>query len=163
MKTDEIVKAIREQQLKTFEKRDYIDVLSENEIRNLLLEKNYFYIKRDNELLASCYIKPLVEKPKIYRLGGLSIKNSSFIARKASVELLKKTQNYLVKYNIAFVVQTDTASIESFLIDNGAKKISFEEGLVQYPLFIKAYIDDSVRSKEYFNSKIFYVREGNVL
>jgi len=33
----------------------------------------------------------------------------------------------------------------------------------KYPLFFKAYFDDSALGKEFFKSKIFYVREVNNL
>jgi hypothetical protein len=51
--------------------------------------------------------------------------------------------------------------LESFYLKIGAKKLSFEDALVQYPLFIKVYLDNSIKTKEAHKSKIFYIREVN--
>jgi len=162
MKRDELIKAIREQQIECFE---YVDVLSEDEIEKLLREGTYFYIEENNKILASAYLKPILEDPKIYRVGGLSldIKNPSFHIKKAIVKLLVHLQIYILNNNnIAFITRSETISIESFCIDIGAKKLSFEECTLEYPLFLKAWLDNSPRTEEYCKSKTFYVREANI-
>ncbi len=50
MKTDKIVKAIREQQIEC-SKYAYIKVLSEEEIEKLLLEGNYFYCEENLNII----------------------------------------------------------------------------------------------------------------
>jgi len=161
MKKNELIKAIREQQIECSE---YVDVLSEDEIEKLLVEGNYFYIEENGKILASAYIKLILENPKIYRIGGLSlnIKNLSFHRKKAIVKLLVNLQTYILNNNIAIITRSETISIESFCIDIGAKKLSFEECILEYPLFLKAWLDNSPRTEEYCKSKTFYVRETNI-
>ena len=50
MKTDKIVKAIREQQIEC-SKYAYIKVLREEEIEKLLLEGNYFYCEENLNII----------------------------------------------------------------------------------------------------------------
>jgi len=162
MKKNELIKAIREQQIECSE---YVDVLSEDEIEKLLVEGNCFYIEENGKILASCYIKPLLEKPLIYRLGGLTvlnIKSLAFSIKRAVVKLFIELEVYVINQNIAFITRTDTISLASFYIDVGAKKLSFEECMLEYPLFLKAWLDDSPRTEEYCKSKTFYVREANI-
>jgi len=161
MKKNELIKAIREQQIECSE---YVDVLSEDEIEKLLVEGNYFYIEENGKILASAYLKLILDDPKIYRLGGLSlnIKNLSFHSKKAIVKLLVNLQTYILNNNIAFITRSERISIESFCIDIDAKKLSFEECTLQHPLFLKAWLDNSPRTEEYCKSKTFYVREANI-
>ena len=161
MKKNELIKAIREQQIECFE---YVDVLSEDEIEKLLMEGTYFYIEENGKVLASAYIQPILDKPKIYRMGGLSlnIQNPSFHTKRAVVKLLIKLQKYILNHNLACIGRSETLSVESFFIDIGAKKVSFEKCTLQHPLFLKSWLDNSPRSKEYLKSKTFYVREANI-
>ena len=162
MNLDNIIQKIRKQQL---ECSGYVELLSEDEIKNIFMKGKYFYLEQENELLAACYIKPILENPKIYRVGGFTVlntRNPSFNTKKISVILLKNLQKYILKYNVSFVGTTERNSVESFYIDIGAKKLSFQECLEQYPLYSKAWLDDSLLTKEYFKSLIFYIREGTV-
>jgi hypothetical protein len=151
-----IVKQIRKQQLECSH-HVYIELLTEEKIKELLIDGNYFYAERDGKILVSFYIRPLLESFKLYRLGGFvisDVENPSFI-------ILKNFKNYVFKYNIDFMSKSETISLESFLFNMGAKKVSFEECLTEYPLFLKAYINKSIETKDFFKSKIFYIREAN--
>jgi len=163
MKTDEIVKAIREQQIEC-SSHVYIELLTEEKIEKLLLEGNYFYTEKNGKILISFYRKLLSKKNKIYRLGGFTvsnIENPSFLTKREVIKSLLKFKEYVFKYNINFITETNTISLDSFYTNWGAKRVSFTECLEQYPLFLKLYIDNSIEDKEFFKSKIFYVREVN--
>ena len=157
MNLNNIIQNIRKQQLECSE---YVELLSEDEIKNILMDGNYFYIEKESEILVSCYLKPILENPKIYRVGGFTVlntRNPSFNIKKVSVILLKNLQGYILKYNISFISTTKRNSLENFYTDIGAKKLSFQECLEQYPLYLKAQLNDSRRPKEYFESATFYV------
>jgi len=163
MEIDNIVKQIRKQQLECSH-HVYIELLTEEKIKELLIDGNYFYAERDGKILVFFYIRPLLESFKLYRLGGFvisDVENPSFIIKREIVNLLKKFKNYVFKYNISFMSESGTISLESFLFNMGAKKLSFEECLTKYSLFLKAYIDKSIEIEEFFKSKIFYIREAN--
>jgi len=164
MKRDELIKAIREQQIEC-STHLYINVLTEEEIEKLLEKENYFYVEKDNKILVAFYMKLLSNQHEIYRLGGftvLNMENPSFLTKKEVTKLLTKVKKYIFKYNIKFIAETSTVSLENFCINMGAKKVSFNECLEQYPLFLKLYIDNSIEDKEFLKSKTFYVREANI-
>ena len=164
MKKDELIKAIREQQIEC-SAHLYIEFLTEKEIEKLLEEGNYFYAEKDNKVLVAFYMRLLSSYHKIYRFGGftvLNMENSSFLIKKEVIKLLAKLKEYIFKDNINFIAETKTVSLEKFCINMGAKKVSFNECLEQYPLFLKLYIDNSIEDKEFFRSKTFYVREENI-
>jgi len=164
MKKDELIKAIREQQIEC-STHLYINVLTEEEIEKLLEKENYFYVEKDNKILVAFYMKLLSNQHEIYRLGGftvLNMENPSFLTKKEVTKLLTKVKKYIFKYNIKFIAETSTVSLENFCINMGAKKVSFNECLEQYPLFLKLYIDNSIEDKEFLKSKTFYVREANI-
>ena len=163
---DDIVKQIRMQLLECHEHINNIDPLTEDEIRELVINENYFYVDKDGRILVSYCIKPLLENFKLYRIGGftvLNVKNPSFITKREVVKLLAKLKQYILKHDISFITQIDLSSLESFYLGMGAKKVFFEDCLVQYPLFLKAYLDDSIKTKEAHKSKIFYIREASKL
>jgi len=167
MKKDELIKAIREQQIEC-STHIYIKVLTEDEIEKLLLDGNYFYVEKDNKILATLYLKLLSNQHKIYRLGGFTvanIDNPSFLIKKEVVKLLAKVKKYILKYNINFIGETnEISSFESYYISFGAEKLSFKECLEKYPLFLKFFIAD-MTDKEFIKSlksKTFYVRETNI-
>jgi len=164
MKKNELIKAIREQQIEC-STHLYINVLTEEEIEKLLEKENYFYVEKDNKILVAFYMKLLSNQHEIYRLGGftvLNMENPSFLTKKEVTKLLTKVKKYIFKYNIKFIAETSTVSLENFCINMGAKKVSFNECLEQYPLFLKLYIDNSIEDKEFLKSKTFYVREANI-
>jgi len=164
MKIDEIVKAIREQQI---ECSNYIfmQILTEKEIEKLLLEENYFYTEKNGKILVAFYMKPLSKKNKIYRLGGFTvsnIENPSFLTKREVVKLLARLKEYVFRHNINFIGEIkDGSSVESFYIGLGAKRLSMKECLEQYPLFLELYLDSLPEDKEFLKSKIFYVRESS--
>jgi len=165
MKTNEIVKAIREQQIEC-SKYVYIKILTEEEIEKLLGEGNYFYTEKDCELLVAFYVKLLSEKHKIYRIGGFTvsnIENPIFSTKIEVIKLIAKLKQYVFKHNINFIAETNTVSLKRYYISMGAKKVSFEDCLEQYPLFLKLYLNNFPKTKEFlefFKSKTFYVREA---
>ena len=115
MKTDEIVKAIREQQIEC-SKYVYIEVLSEEEIEKLLLEGNYFYTEKDGELLVAYYLKLLSKKNRIYRIGGFTVsnmENPSFLTKREIIKIIAKLKQYVFKNNINFIAETSTISLEN--------------------------------------------------
>jgi len=165
MKKDELIKAIREQQIEC-STHLYINVLTEEEIEKLLLDENYFYVEKDNKILVAFYLKLLSNQHKIYRLGGFTVanmENPSFLIKKEVVKLLAKVKKYIFKHNINFIGETNTiSSFESYYISFGAKKLSFKECLEQYPLFLKLFVADYT-DKEFLKSlksKIFYVLDS---
>jgi len=167
MKRDELIKAIREQQIEC-SAHLYIELLTEKEIEKLLEEGNYFYVEKDNKILVALYLKRFSNQDKIYRLGGFTvanIENPSFLTKKEVTKLLAKVKEYISKHNINFIGETNKiSSFESYYIGFGAKKLSFKECLEQYPLFLKLFID-GVTDKEFLKSlksKTFYVREANI-
>jgi len=165
MKRDELIKAIREQQIEC-SAHLYINVLTEGEIEKLLEEGNYFYVEKDNKILVALYLKRLSNQHKIYRLGGftvLNMENPSFFIKKEVVKLLAKVKEYVFTHNINFIGETNSlSSFESYYIDFGAKELSFKKCLEQYTLFLNLFLAD-MKDKEFLKSlksKTFYVRDS---
>ena len=161
---DNIVQQIEKQLLECHEHINNIDPLTEDEIRELVVNGNYFYAEKDGEILVSYYMKPLLENCKLYRIGGfavLNIENPSFRIKREVVKILAKLKQYIMKHDISFITQTDLKSLESFYLGMDAKRVSFEKCLLKYPLFTKVYLDNSIKTKKAHKSQIFYVREAN--
>jgi len=144
----------------------YVTEQSEEEIKVLLNNDNFFIFERDGEIIASAYKKPLLEKTdatdQIYRLGGLSIKDAKAATwqdKKLFLEFIEKLRMYIEKTNPRLIAKTDNPVIARILKQIGAEELNFDECQKKYPDFINAYLTQSSKPEEYYQTKSFYIRD----
>jgi hypothetical protein len=144
---------------------DYVTELTKEQIRELLKAGNYFFVEKDGKILVSGYRLPLIdtanEDEQIYRLGGLSIldfKDSSIENRKNMLYLFEKIRKYFEEKNLQLIMKTDNPTLARILRSIGAEELSYNDCLIKYPKFLKAYIDKSKKSEEYYQTQNFYIR-----
>jgi hypothetical protein len=159
---DKIIDLIQEQQKQC---TDFVTELTREQIEALLKAGNYFFAKKGETILASAYQLPLIDSvdksEQIYRLGGLSVlgfRDSSIKAKKEALLLLRKIEEYVENKNSQLIMKTENPVLARVLETMGAEKLSYDECLQKYPSFLKAYINKSKKTEEYYKTQTFYVR-----
>ncbi len=140
------------------EKSSHVTVQTLNTIIDTFNKWYYFYEKNNEDKIVACiYRIPLLENvesnKQIYRVWWLSIESRKYT--KQFILVLKKA----FEGNFNLIMKTDNKVVAKKLIELWAEEFSYYKAKQKYPYFLKAYIDNSEKSEEYYKTQMFYIRK----